>query len=820
MVPVPPSAVVKSTQDALAPIVVLAAALIAGAASGGARPSPAVAGSAAAACAALIVAMRHRPLARALTAAGAACAFGAWLSASAWREGTKRLEATFGPQDSLELSIDATVLAAPERDRQGARQIAVLTIGTAHRPVSRLRLEVADVPADDAARLDALRRGDTVRCWCRLRAPAAGPGSSVNDARRRLAAARLDATARVKSSRLVARTARGAWSPGRAVDVARVGARSALDAAVGTTGEARAVLGAMLLGDRLLLDDQTNLLLRDAGLIHILSISGLHTALTIVLLLGLLRRTGLGPGGRLVWGALSLVAFSCFVGHGASVWRACASLAITLVARALSRDVDALSGLALASGALVIAVPALAWNAGFLLSVAATAGLLAACPPARPGRLRPSILKRSLAASSGAYLATAPMCAWFFARLAPVALAANLAAAPLCAACLAAGAAAIALTNVPFVGSASATAAKLSVAALLAVSRCAGAIPGGHVRVAAPGPWLIAVYVALLFATWRWDDARRGRVGRLFRLAFVLCAIALHLGPIPPGPGPASVTVIDVGQGLSVLLGGEDGRFVLADAGPTSGGRFDAGDRIVVPYLAARGCRRLEVLALSHDHDDHAGGALAVLRDLDVGELWVGEGSVADPLTRRVAAEAVARGVAVRRMRRGDRVLRAAFDLSVLHPGLADADRTLNDRCLVLRASCQSGASVVLPGDLEAGGENALLNSRGGLRSAALVAPHHGADGSSTTPFLDAVAPEIVLVSAGARNRFGHPGRAALARYAAASARVFRTDRDGTLTLTSSGRAWTVSVENERHGDEGEDEDDDQGDGEGATRGP
>ncbi len=797
-------------QHGLAPIVPIAAALIVGAALGGARPAPALAGLVA--CGALIVALllRRRPAIATLFFALTAAALGATGQGLAWRDAGRRLDATFGHCATRELELVARLLATPEKDGAGGRALLVETVPEGSRPALQLRLDLVHTPEDDAKRIADLRGGDVIRVWCRLRAPVAGPGLSEASARRRLAAQRLDATGRVKNSRLVKLVVVGGWAPSRVIDGARVRARRALDRSVGTTGQTRAVLGAMLLGDRLLLDDETNALLRDAGLIHILSISGLHTALSVLLVLALLRRSGLGARGLLVSGGALLLAFSAFVGHGASVWRACASLSLGLVARVFSRDVDPLASLAVSAALLVLAVPTLAFSVGFLLSVLATAGLVTALPRVVAGAHGPSAWSRSWAASLGAYLATAPLLAALFGRLAPAALVANLVAAPICAACLAAGAATIVFSSVPLVSVVAAWSAKASVFALLFASRVATDLPGGHMRVAPPPAELIAAYVALLLAAAFWDNASKRSGGRAIRLLLALCTIALHLGPPPPGTGPTRAEVLDVGQGLAVILRGPDGRFVLVDAGPSGEGRFDAGDRIVVPALAARGCRRLEVLALSHDHQDHAGGARAVLRDVEVGELWIAEGSERDPLTRLITADAVSRGVAVRRMKRGDSVIRAGLELSALHPGLSDRDRSVNDRCLVLRAQARNGAAIVLPGDLESSGESALLVAGADPRGGALVAPHHGAEGSSTLAFLERIAPRFVLVSAGAGNRFGHPGKGALARFAAVGAQVLRTDHEGTVTLDDDGGLWRASVENQRRGDEREGEEDDE----------
>jgi competence protein ComEC len=144
----------------------------------------------------------------------------------------------------------------------------------------------------------------------------------------------------------------------------------------------------------------------------------------------------------------------------------------------------------------------------------------------------------------------------------------------------------------------------------------------------------------------------------------------------------------------------------------------------------------------------------------------------------------------------------------------------VNDRCLVLRAETSTAASILLPGDLEAEGERAVLNAPATIAADALIAPHHGADGSSTAEFLRRVSPRLVIVSAGAQNRFGHPGASALARFADAKARVLRTDRDGTIDLSDCGGAWRDSTNDDGHRHEREHEDEGQDDRDRFPSGP
>ena len=793
-------------------LVPIAAAFVAGAAFGGPAPAlPALSAVVLGGLTATIV-FRRAPRVVLATAVLVAAAGGAGLQRLEW-DARERIRCARFPEGAVvEGEIVARVVAAPERGQRGDRWLRVRVEAEGAPSALDARLVVPAPPPDDAARFDALRRGDRVRAWCRLRPPAAGPGRDGTVARRRTWSQGLDATGSVKSSRLIETIDVGADGVLRRIDRARASGRATLDRALGASTPARGVIGAMILGDRGLLDDETQRALRDSGLVHILSISGLHTALTIMLLVALLRRSGRGPAGVALVGCLSIVAFTAFVGGGASVLRAAVMLGVGLLARVTGRDLDGLSALALASSLLVAAIPRLAMDLGFQLSVLATAGLLALAPPVSRALPLPRVLAASIGVSVGAYLATAPSLAASFGRLAPVSVLANLAAGILCASCLASGAATLALASFPIAGTLAARCAEGSVDALIGTARLAASIPGGHLRVAEPAASLVAAYAAVAVAIVGFAPGRRRR---RFAGALALLTTALHVGTWPEDAGPTRLDVLDVGQGLSVLLHRADDR-VLVDAGPGASGRFDAGDRIVVPAVLARGGRRVAVLAISHGHADHVGGARAVLEDLEVGELWFPAGAEHDAAVRSVVDLARAKGAGVRRLRGGDRIGMGSFTFEVAHPRDADRRRPINDRCLVLRVTTPEGPAVLLPGDLESGGETSLLARGSALASEALVVPHHGADGSSGSAFLRAVGARIALVSAGAGNRFGHPGARALDRLRREDARVLRTDRDGRLTLEATPEGWRVSEALDRNGNEGEE----QHDGEGERHGP
>ena len=656
------------------------------------------------------------------------------------------------------------------------------------------------VPEPDPPRaggLDALRRGDRVSVWCRLRRPRRPGNPGEADLRLALLARGIDAVGSVKSARLVRQVESGAPTPARALDELKVLARSRLRRALGGDGVATALVGAMLLGDQGMLGRDEWLLLRDSGLVHLISISGLHVGLAVALLLAGLRRVRLGRWGALVAAAGSLIALAAFVGAQPPVLRSVLTALLALAGRAVGRESDPSNALALAALALAAMHPSYLWDPSFELTFAATAGILSLSVRAAAAFPLPRPLALPLGVSSAAYLVTAPLTAWHFGRLSPAALLSNVAAAALCGAVLVSGTMAMLFVGIPVAGAVVAGLAKASVDATLAVASVASSAPGAAFRVPPPPLAIAAAYGALLAVVIRGgagSGAREARARRCAALGLSLALVVIHTGPPPPGPRPvAEVTVIDVGQGQSVLLQGPSGGFVLVDAGGTSGGRFDAGERVVAPVLARLGCRRIEVLVVSHEHDDHAGGAEAILREFDVGEMWMAPGSPRGEPMRRLMAAAVARGVAIVDAGRGMRRVRAGLSIEVLHPPRESPARAPNERCLVLRAGTEP-ARVLIPADLESPEEEALLAAVPEPTAEALIVGHHGGSRGSRSALLAAVAPRVAVISVGMANRFGHPDPGVLARLRARRIPVYRTDRDGQVRLRGSDHGFEVEI--------------------------
>ncbi|HEX4896559.1 MAG TPA: DNA internalization-related competence protein ComEC/Rec2 [Solimonas sp.] len=247
--------------------------------------------------------------------------------------------------------------------------------------------------------------------------------------------------------------------------------------------------------------------------------------------------------------------------------------------------------------------------------------------------------------------------------------------------------------------------------------------------------------------------------GLPLRMLGLLCLLPLLQPPVAAPVEGLEVTALDVGQGLAVLVR-TPGHSLLFDAGPAFEEGFDAGSSIVAPYVLGLGLDGVDRLLLSHGDNDHAGGVPAVRRLLRIGdELGTDQGrSCAD----------------------GQSWTWDGVRFELLHP---EPDTWAgNDGSCVLRI--EGPFSVLLPGDIERRAERRLLRDHGPrLRADLLLAPHHGSRSSSTEDFVAAVAPRVVIHSAGWRSRYGHPRPEVVARYAAGSARQYTTGVSGALRV-------------------------------------
>ncbi len=589
-----------------------------------------------------------------------------------------------------------------------------------------------------------------------------------------------------------------AWANGWRLRMKAVGART-------LSGLNLELFHGMLFGDRpgdtaagLRLQDE----LQRTGTIHLLSVSGLHVGLVVGFLSLVLQGLRVPKRWRFLPLAAAIGFYILMTGMEPPVLRSGLMLLFYLAGDWLGSGSRAgLNRLALAAWILLIGDPYSLFQIGFQLSCGATLGVVGIFPllreslPVSRRWLKP--LRDGLLISVAAQLPLIPILIQYFQQISWSGPLVNLLLLVPAELIVVGGLAGEALGAVfPAAGAlAMAGMERILDGTRAIIHFWAGQPWAASYAPVWPWPWLIAYYLGLVLLldglrpnrlTGRphWDLRPGPAVLALLLVANLACWTRYGYRLTHQY---LQLTVIDVGQGDALLLKTPDGRSALIDAGNPGRGR-----RSVLPVLRREGIGRLDQVYLSHGDRDHRGGMLEVLSALPVGTLFLPAGTTAPEVERlRRAAEAL--GVRCRQAGPGTPV-RLGRSVGGLVYEARGADLAENDRSLVLSLNFGKN-KLLLTGDLSAEGE-AILSRKypRALRAAVLKVGHHGSNGASTLAFLTQVRPVVALISVGAHNQYGLPGRAALNRLRSMALPVYRTDRDGRIDLRLYQNRLTVAV--------------------------
>ncbi|MET3130636.1 competence protein ComEC [Oxalobacteraceae bacterium GrIS 1.11] len=552
------------------------------------------------------------------------------------------------------------------------------------------------------------------------------------------------------------------------------------------------VIVALVVGDQRAIDQSDWTVFNRTGISHLISISGLHitmiAGLFAQLASSLWRRSFfthwqlplLLPAQKVaaLTGAAVALLYVLLAGFGVPAQRTLYMLSVVALALWSGRVTSVSHVLCAALGVVVLLDPwAVLWP-GFWLSFGAVATILYASVGRTVARRDPALSRRGRLwreLKTGAHtqyvvtLGLVPLTMLLFAQVSLVSPLANAVAIPLISLVVTPLSLAGSLLPAPLAYPLLALAHEI-VALLAWLLQWMGGQPLA-VWAAPTPPWWIFCW-ALIGTLWMlaprsWPQRWLGVVSWIPLLALL---------PARPPQGQLWVTAFDVGQGMALLIE-TSGHRLLYDTGPLYSPGSDGGNRVILPYLKARGIDTLDAMIVTHGDSDHSGGALSILEGLRVGWLAssLGEGH---PIVLAAPAH--------RPCQAGQDWTWDGVRFEMLHPlgaSYADAALKANARGCTLRISA-GGRAILLAADIEAPQEaQLLLRAHEQLRADVLLAPHHGSGTSSTPAFLLAVRPQLALFQVGYRNRYHHPKPEVYERYREMGIARLRTDESGALTL-------------------------------------
>lgn len=529
-----------------------------------------------------------------------------------------------------------------------------------------------------------------------------------------------------------------------------------------------------------------------AGLVHLLAISGFHVGVLLLWVVLATRLVGWGRTASVVAAGVTITIYVAILGWPPAATRAALMVSLYGWGQIRQRYVPARGLLATTCLVMLLADPWTVARIGAWLSVAALGGILYFGRWANRA-LGKGRLISAAAATVGATVATAPISAGVFGVVSLVGVVLNLVAMPVAALALPAVLASVAAaTLIPPLGAGLATSAGLLLELLQRLAIIGARVPGGYI-VQEPGIRAAAPWLAGLLGL-GWVVGRNTPREALRRSLWLATALAWGLLVWPRAmaapDGSLELHFLDVHQGDGAVVRTPGGHWVVIDGGPRNV-RWDAGRRVMVPFLNRVGVRRIDVLVASHADADHLGGIPAIMGSVPTA-LVLEPGDVAESdLYLEFLDEMAAAGIPWRPTRAGDEFTLDGVSFRVLHPDTSWArwGESLNEDSVVLLVR-YGDFQALFTGDIGLTAE-AYLASRVG-RVDLLKVGHHGSKGSTGTAWLEALDPAVAIVSVGP-NRYGHPSAEALGRLRRAGVDVWRTDVSGSLTVRTDGRQVVIS---------------------------
>lgn len=558
--------------------------------------------------------------------------------------------------------------------------------------------------------------------------------------------------------------------------------------------EQAGLLNGMLIGYREGLSKDVQGAFSDAGLSHIMAVSGMNVAFIVLPFVFLFNKLSIRQRAANLIIICILIVFVLITGFSPSVLRAVVMAMIVLIAQMIRRETDIIVSLSFAAILLLIYNPYTLFDIGFQLSFIATLSLVIFYERIKQllsVKWVPNAVLDILAVTLAAQVGVIPVTAFYFNKISIISFASNLLVVPL-------------VQIVTILGFVMAILGQFSIflsqligyinntflTFILYTTKISASVPLAVVRVVTPSILLILLYYIGAVFYLRYKPEHKIKIHPRYYAAVVLL-LMIVLGIRSILPKSMEVVFIDVGEGDSTFVRTCKGKTVLIDGGGSNSKlktESNIGDTVIVPFLLDYGITKLDMVVATHGHDDHIQGLIPVMESLKVDNLVIPDLSDVQEF-KKLLDISQNKKIMVQKCRKGNIIrLDGETYFKTIYPAkeLGTQGVSPNNDSLVLKLNYDQ-VNILFTGDIEARVESALIETESDVKADVLKVAHHGSITSSSPGFLNAVSPFAAVISVG-KNNFGHPSQVVLDRLVDNKVKLFRTDETGAVILTTNGK--------------------------------
>jgi len=570
------------------------------------------------------------------------------------------------------------------------------------------------------------------------------------------------------------------------------------------TGEQANILKALIIGARDEINDKTEQLFINSGIIHILAVSGLHVGYVTFafwILFGFLRfpyKT------RTILTILALIFYAMMVDMKPSVTRAVIMASIILIGRAWEKKVNVYNSLAAAAFIQTLYSPFLLFDIGFQLSFSAVFSIVyfnKRITTLLPEKIKPLTLKISIfrniyqlfLISFSALIGTLPLTAYYFHRVSLISLIANLFAIPLVGIIGALGFSQIILGfiwnsfNIAY-----GRVEMILITILQKLTSITGESSFAYFQIKEFSIVTAIILYFIILGLVNFDN----RKIKALTISGILFLLNFHIWSLILQKPELKITYFDVGQGDAAYIEFPSGKNMLVDTADKTFNKNYA-KYVILPYFQRQNIKKIDYLELSHPHSDHIGGAPFLLKNIKIGEIWETDKKADSRCYKNIYKLADSLNIKIKKIYGGDFIPIDEFcNIFILHPTrefLSKSPPGYNDYSTTFKLTFGK-TNFIFTGDIEHTAESYISNYGDFLNCEIMKVPHHGSKTSSTINFIQYIHPEYALISVGKGNKFKHPSQKTIEKYQNMGVNIHRTDYFGAMIVTSNGKNYSVKT--------------------------